>query len=294
MRLIWILMAAVMVASCTKNNDFVTESGVEVSTLEKGTDGALIKDSVAVIYLKMVTGEDDKVLMEAGEAQPLALAYDPAMEAGHIQDVLNNLEVGDSVYFETNIKNLFEQTYKTQIPPDLDTAAVVRVNMRLARQMSKEAYTAYSRKLQEDAQAKEAIMLEEKIGTDGSEIDTYLDSLEVSVETTESGLRYAITQEGSGPTAEPGDQVTVHYDGRLLSGEPFDSSRERGEPFTFQIGQGRVIPGWDEGIAYIQEGGKATLYVPSPLAYGARSPSPRIPAYSILVFDVEVLKVEKQ
>lgn len=293
MRIIWLIVAAALIASCSQNNDFVTESGVEVTCVVKGDDGALIQDSIAVLYLKMTAmGDTEKVLMEAGADQPLALAFDSAMQAGHIQEVLNGLEVGDSVTFETTAQNLFEETYKTQVPPDLTPETVVKVQMRLAMQMSKTAYSAYSRELQEKARAKESIILGEKVATDGTTIDNFLDSLSVEATTTESGLRYIITEDGSGPTANPGDAVTVHYDGRLLSGEPFDSSRERGEPFTFNIGQGRVIPGWDEGIAYIKEGGKATLYIPSPLAYGARSPSPSIPAYSILVFDVEVLKVE--
>src|SRR5690606_12314470 len=113
---------------------------------------------------------------------------------------------------------------------------------------------------------------------------------------TESGLYYQIVKEGSGSTATPGQQVTVNYTGRTLDGNVFDSNVDPAfnhvEPFTFPLGQGAVIPGWDEGVALLKKGSKAKLFIPSPLAYGPASPGPEIPANSILVFDVEVTDIK--
>jgi FKBP-type peptidyl-prolyl cis-trans isomerase len=97
---------------------------------------------------------------------------------------------------------------------------------------------------------------------------------------------------GSGEIAEAGDRVIVHYTGKFTNGTVFDSSLSRNEPFQFVLGSGQVIQGWDEGIAGMREGGKRTLIVPPSLGYGMSDYGP-IPGGSTLVFDVELLKVEK-
>lgn len=101
-------------------------------------------------------------------------------------------------------------------------------------------------------------------------------------------------QKGQGTEAKPGDTIQVHYRGTLLNGEKFDASYDRGEPFTFQLGGGQVIKGWDQGFNGMKVGGKRKLTVPPHLAYGAQSPSPTIPPNSTLVFEVELLQVMKR
>ena len=110
---------------------------------------------------------------------------------------------------------------------------------------------------------------------------------------TESGLNYVIESQGEGEQAVAGRTVAVHYEGSLLDGTVFDSSFERGNPIEFGLGQGRVIPGWDEGIALLKEGGKGQLLIPSHLGYGGRDVGGgRIPANSILIFRVELVDVK--
>lgn len=113
-----------------------------------------------------------------------------------------------------------------------------------------------------------------------------------NVLTTPSGLQYVIEKEGSGaqPTAE--DEVTVHYTGKLLDGKVFDSSVNRGEPATFPLN--RVIPGWTEGVQLMKEGAKYTFFIPSDLAYGAQGVPGAIPPHSTLIFEVELIKVNKK
>jgi peptidylprolyl isomerase len=110
--------------------------------------------------------------------------------------------------------------------------------------------------------------------------------------TTASGLKYIIWKKGKGLKAEAGDNVFVHYAGRLLSGAPFDNSYDRGKPFDFPLGGGRVIKGWDEGIAYLHVGDSATLIIPATLGYGSTD-RPTIPANSTLIFDVQLMDVKK-
>jgi FKBP-type peptidyl-prolyl cis-trans isomerase len=111
-----------------------------------------------------------------------------------------------------------------------------------------------------------------------------------NVITTPSGLKYVEVKVGTGATAAAGQQVSVHYTGTLESGQKFDSSRDRGTPFQFNLGGGQVIKGWDEGIAGMKIGGKRKLIIPPDLGYGARGVGP-IPPNATLLFDVELMGI---
>jgi len=115
--------------------------------------------------------------------------------------------------------------------------------------------------------------------------------------TTASGLIIDDNVLGSGAAAAPGQQVSVHYTGWLLyggeRGKKFDSSKDRGDPFEFPLGGGRVIKGWDEGVAGMKVGGKRTLTIPPHLGYGARGAGGAIPPNATLIFEVELLGIEK-
>ena len=108
---------------------------------------------------------------------------------------------------------------------------------------------------------------------------------------TESGLMYLIKEEGNGPVPTVGQQVQVHYELKLVDGTVVDSSFQRGQPISINIGVGQVIPGWDEGILLLNEGAKATLVVPSDLGYGPAGAGGVIPPNATLIFDVELVKV---
>jgi FKBP-type peptidyl-prolyl cis-trans isomerase FkpA len=108
---------------------------------------------------------------------------------------------------------------------------------------------------------------------------------------TPSGLRYQDVTVGSGNTATAGKTVSVHYTGWLPNGEKFDSSRDRNQPFGFNLGAGQVIAGWDEGVAGMKVGGRRKLVIPPDLGYGTAGAPPDIPPGATLVFDVELLDV---
>ena len=109
--------------------------------------------------------------------------------------------------------------------------------------------------------------------------------------TTASGVKYAIVSQGEGPAVEAGKVVTVHYSGYLQNGTMFDSSVERDEPIMFIVGQGQVVPGWDEGLQLLKKGDKARIIVPSQLGYGEMVLE-KIPVNSTLIFDTEVIDIK--
>ena len=109
---------------------------------------------------------------------------------------------------------------------------------------------------------------------------------------TPSGLEYWDIKLGTGPTAEKGQPVKVHYTGWLTTGKKFDSSVDSGKPFSFTLGAGEVIKGWDEGVAGMKVGGKRQLKIPSQLAYGEKGYPGVIPPNATLIFDVELLEVQ--
>ena len=144
-------------------------------------------------------------------------------------------------------------------------AALQKRSEERLTQMSEEASTAGKKFLEENAK-KEGVV------------------------TTASGLQYEVIKKADGPQPKATDVVTVHYEGKLIDGKVFDSSVERGSPIDLPVSG--VIPGWVEGLQLMHVGEKYKLYIPSELAYGAQSPSPSIPANSVLVFDLELLGIK--
>jgi FKBP-type peptidyl-prolyl cis-trans isomerase len=109
-----------------------------------------------------------------------------------------------------------------------------------------------------------------------------------------TGIRYIIEKQGTGPLLAPGDLVMVNYVGSLLNGTVFDQNRNRAKPFTFRVDRGEVITGWDQILQIMRPGDKWLVIVPPELAYGRRGYPPGIPSYATLVFDMEILGVKKE
>ncbi|NML39298.1 peptidylprolyl isomerase [Chitinophaga sp. G-6-1-13] len=134
---------------------------------------------------------------------------------------------------------------------------------------------------------------------DEKAIKEYMEKNKINATKNPDGIYIAIQQEGTGATPNTGDTVVVHYTGKLTSGKVFDSSQDSTlrpgmplEPIKFPIGQGFVIKGWDSGLKGLKKGTKATLLIPSTMAYGLQGSPPAIPANSILVFDVQLVDIK--
>ncbi|MEP0984599.1 FKBP-type peptidyl-prolyl cis-trans isomerase [Ekhidna sp.] len=297
MKKIGYIVLATLLISCGSNS-FTTEKGTEVTYLKKGNGEQPIDSLVSMFRIKYTT-EEGKVMMDADEPMPLKIDPKTGADQGELFNIFTLLETGDSVSFSLLASELFEKTFRAPLPDSIAPESMIKFEIAYTDQMSEEEYFDMVAKKAEEAASKQIII-------DTEILDNYLAENNIETEKTESGIRYTITEEGNGPTAEPGQIVSVNYTGWVLNGSHFDSSikeiamekglyderREPYEPYTFPLGQGQVIKGWDEGIALLNKGAKARLYIPSTLAYGSRDRSPVIKANSILVFDVELVDVK--
>lgn len=204
---------------------------------------------------------------------------------GSIEDAMMMMSVNDSASFMVSADSFFLKTnHATAIPSYAKPGDFIKVNIKIVEIKTK-AEIEKNQKEQEDRMAK---MAEEEKPI----LEKYIADNHITVTPTASGLYYIETKKGKGANAKPGDLVTVQYKGMLLDGKEFDSSYGRPEPFKFILGQGQVIPGWDEAIQLMAKGGTAKLVLPSSIAYGARGAGGVIPPFSPLVFEVELVNFE--
>jgi len=175
---------------------------------------------------------------------------------------------------------------------DLDSKAVAQgiedaVGKKEQKLKDDELVEAFAA-LQKRAEERMAKMSEESASAGKKFLEE--NAKKAGVVTTASGLQYEVVKKADGAQPKPTDVVTVHYTGKLTNGTTFDSSVDRGSPIDLPVSG--VIPGWVEGLQLMHVGEKYKLYIPSDLAYGAQSPSPAIPANSVLVFDLELLAIK--
>jgi len=259
-----------------------------------------IKEGDFVSLGAIITTENDSVLNSSYEMeQPFYLAAQKSMYNGDIFSALAMLGEGDSAIFKLNIDTMVAKsgqpkppfgghyiihTFKINkvIPKGTLTDSVFNIEV--------EKYIAQDREKAKNAEA--------------GKIEGYIKKNKLDVKTTSSGLKYEIEKEGTGNKPNPGDTVVVHYTGRFLGGKVFDTSikdiakkegnynqmREPYDPIRFPIGVGAVVPGWDEGMALLSKGAKATLVLPSKLAYGEQG-TMGIQPYTPLAFDIEVVDI---
>ncbi|WP_172674366.1 MULTISPECIES: FKBP-type peptidyl-prolyl cis-trans isomerase [Persicobacter] len=301
---------ALLLSSCGGNSGKVVtlESGTKYTLFEDGK-GKKISEGEFFAIESELRDSNDSVWQEKSP-MPGIFKMDSIMlaQAGDnpVVQVITKLSEGDSAVVEVADSLVIPTPYQARYP---QLANISHFNNHLkviGHFKSEEEVRQYQEGLMADLKKQEEEEAKALVAKDAEEIEAYLKENGIEAEKTESGLYYVITEKGDGTQAAAGDKVRVNYAGRTLKGVWFDTSIEsvakeqdlymEGRPygpFEFTLGRGMVIKGWDEGIALLPAGSKATLFIPSAMAYGPRAMGDKIAANSILIFDVELVEVEK-
>ncbi|MFH0999752.1 MAG: FKBP-type peptidyl-prolyl cis-trans isomerase [Bacteroidota bacterium] len=218
---------------------------------------------------------------------PGSFEYGQPFDTDGLREALGLMRQGDEVELLVPSSLAFGAEGR---PGMIDPHSPLHYYIRLTSVKTKAENDAeVEKKQKEELAVKESLKLKEP-----SLIAKYIADNNITVKPTESGLYFISTTEGTGENPVSGNKVKVHYTGTLLDGTKFDSSVDRGQPFEFILGQGQVIKGWDEGISMLKVGGKATLILPSSIAYGDRQAGAVITPFSPLKFEVELLEIIKE
>ncbi|MCS6824827.1 MAG: FKBP-type peptidyl-prolyl cis-trans isomerase [Cytophagaceae bacterium] len=274
-----------MLPSCAQNKSYnKTPNGLEYK-IHKDVPGSSPKEGDMLRVHFIIATEKDSIIRNtfADGAGPQDFPLSKAQFKGALEEGLLLMSAGDSATFLVNADSLFEKTYRSPMPPFIRKGSKIKFHIKLEKSFTQEEYQAEINK------SNELLLAEEH-----KKIDEYLKANNLAARKTSSGLYYIQKKPGTGAQAAAGSKVKVHYTGKLLNGNKFDSSLDRGQPFEFTLGQGMVIRGWDEGIALMKVGEQGTLIIPSVLGYGKRGAGNSIPPNSVLIFDVELLDAKTQ
>jgi FKBP-type peptidyl-prolyl cis-trans isomerase FkpA len=288
------VVALVAMQACQRGGGKeTTPAGLEYEFHTRNTGDTLTPNYGDVITMHFVLKNSaDSVLRNTWEeGEPVQMPLSEPSFRGAPEEGFRMMHIGDSATFWVPADSLFQG----QNPPFIAEGSKLQFNVKMINIQSMEAA---SREFEEQMRAQqESAMADEAryVAIDDSLIADYARKNNLQTRKTESGLQYVVEKPGTGKQAGVGDSVTVNYTLRLLDGRQVDSSMEPNrEPLTFPLGQGMVIPGWDEGIGLFREGGKGKLLVPSRLGYRSQGAGGVIPPNAVLVFDVELLKVRKR
>ncbi|KAA5539510.1 FKBP-type peptidyl-prolyl cis-trans isomerase [Adhaeribacter rhizoryzae] len=286
--------------ACDKGGSFKkSESGLEYKLFSQTKDGKYeakefpnLKDSTKLnkegqivrLHMKYITAKDSVLLDSREKGMPFWIPVMKPSFKGGLEEAFAALTPGDSGVFKVNADSLFAKTFQQPLPKFIEKGSTLTFFIKSEKVMSQQEAMM-------DQQTSMMAFMEKQNKTDEAVIQKYIKEKGLQPQKTNSGLYYVVTQEGNGPKAEPGKMVAVNYTGTTLDGKEFDSSKKQGKPIEFPLGQQAVIRGWDEGIALLNKGSKATFLIPSTMAYGPQE-SPEIPANSVLRFDVELVDVK--
>jgi FKBP-type peptidyl-prolyl cis-trans isomerase FkpA len=273
-RLALLAIGAGLIFSCDKmpGNKKSTDTGLEYEFVED-KDGPVAKvGDFITLHLTYKTEKDSILGSTYKMGKPITSKVMPPSMKGSFEEALVMMSEGDSANFWVPTDSLFKGQQPSERPKFLPPGSKLLYCVRVTKV--------------ENAASVEA--------NQSKAIEAYISSKGLKAEKTASGLYVSVATPGTGPKAAAGDTISVHYSGKTLSdGKEFDNSYQRNQPFSFPVGQGAVIPGWDEAMQMLAKGTKATLVIPSKLGYGEGGmPGSPIGPNAVLVFDVEVMDVK--
>lgn len=295
-----LIVLGTVVTALSACNQFEKGEGDMLYKIHTDKSGETIKDGDFVVFKAIEKTEGDSVLYSSYDYdRPSLLIKEKSIFKGDLFAGLSLLSEGDSATFKINIDSM---VLKMGRPQPADTTSKYLVyNIKIDKVIPKGDLTdsLFRSKIDEFLQAE----MEQAKNSESAKVKAYVSSNGLKPEVTPSGLNYVITKEGTGAKANTGDTVLVHYTGKFLSGKIFDSSlpdvaKKSGtfnpgrlyEPLKLPVGVNGAIPGFEEGLMLLPKGAKATLILPSSLAYGEQG-NQGIPPFTPLIFEVEMINI---
>ena len=259
-----------------------TKNGLYVIVDQQGKGAKPGPKDYLKVHYSVSTIEGKELYSSFKNPEPHVMQMDGQFETPGLKEGLSLLTKGSKAHFILPSKLAFGEGNNSIEPytPLVYVVQLVDVQSKAAYDKEAAMKAKAATALAEQAKTQEPIILKK-----------YIADNRITAKPTATGLYYIELKKGSGVMAAKGKKVKVHYEGKLMNGTIFDSSKKQGKPIEFVLGQNQVIPGWDEGIAKMSVGGKARLIIPSSLGYGAQA-NPAIPAYSSLIFEVELVDMK--
>ncbi|MGV3557357.1 FKBP-type peptidyl-prolyl cis-trans isomerase [Larkinella arboricola] len=278
-----LLVAAL--AACDNNRVQVTENGLKYKFHEDVEDTPKAKVGDVMTFNITVKNSKDSTLGSSyTTGSPVKQPLQASTFKGSLEEGLALLSKGDSATIYVNADSIAARSMQP-LPPFIPKGSDIAYTIKVIDIQSMEEF-----------QKAQVELREKQKGVDAKTIADYVAKNKLAAQKTASGLYYVITQPGAGAQPANGDVVKVKYTGKLMDGKVFDSSDKQPQTqagIDFPLGQGAVIPGWEEGIRQLRKGAKGTLIIPSGLAYGTEGAPGAIPPNSVIMFDVELVDIKK-
>lgn len=286
------LSLCLLIAAAHAQITTITPKGAQYIIYTHNPGPKIKLDDIVTFQVIQKTDKDSVLYNTYTSGHPVQIKISPSQNVADMMDIFPLLAVKDSAMVRIPVDSVFKG-HETERPPFLTAKSNIIFLIKIVKVQTLADAIA-------ERNAGQAKMQQNELAT----ANQYIATNKLPVKATASGLRYVITQPSTGIKAQSGDTLMVNYTGRTIDGKVFDSSVQsiaqaaklaqpgrNYEPIKVIVGQGQVIPGWDEGLLLLNQGSKAVFVIPSSLAYGPQGAGGDIAPFSTLVFDVELVKV---
>jgi FKBP-type peptidyl-prolyl cis-trans isomerase len=280
------LVAGMMLISCGNAEYKITPSGVKYNVFSKGSGKKVMPGQWIKLHYRATIG--DSVMVDTYSRIPAYGQYDTTMKDTHdFIDFLGELKIGDSVVFLRSVDTLQKRGY-LQFNDVFKAGSAIKGSITILGLFPNQEAVMEDQQKETVLEKEREIVALEKFLKD-QKVEGYIK--------TNSGVFIKMEKQGDGPKVDTGLSVSVNYTGKLRNGTKFDSNTDTAfghtQPLEFVAGSGGVIAGWDEAITYFNKGGKGKVYIPAMLGYGGNAQGEKLPAFSDLIFEIEILDVKE-
>lgn len=301
-QLLGVVAFGLAISACNSVDFKKTKSGMPYKVFSSGKGDSVKAGNIIKFSYKQMLGDSVVFPQKDQPVTPFYLQVEPQGQPYDISEVLTSLKEGDSVYAVQMVDTFLARAAKNPqaqpLPPQFKKGSKIITTMKVLQ-----VFTNVQEAQADEAKTRQSAFLndqniQKQLSIDEQVIKSYLAKNNVQANKVGLGTYVQVINQGSGPKVENGKFVSLMYKGQTLEGKVFDTNMDNSfnhtDPLRFVVGGSPMIKGFEEGIQGLSKGAKVRLFIPSPLAYGAQSPSPDIKANENLIFDIEVVDIANQ